>query len=131
MRPEEAAGLFVNSEYGFLLVKMGRIPEAFRAFEMMTQQNEAGKKAKGYRSLGLLNMYLGKYSAAQPCFREAAVLDKALKLMLSEMREQLYLASPFAQKGQKADFEKEMRAVGAIQKQMKIEPFFLYLVGRV
>ena len=131
LRPEEAVGTFVNNEYGFLLVKMGRIPEAFRTFEMMTQQSETAKKAKGYRSLGLLNTYLGKYSAAQPCFLEAAVLNKAIKQRLSEMREHLYLASTYAQKGRGAGFEKEMKAVLDIQKQLKIEPFFLYLVGRV
>jgi tetratricopeptide (TPR) repeat protein len=120
----------VNNEYGFLLVKMGKIAEALQTFELMIQQAEPGKKVKGYRSLGLLNLYLGKYSAAQPFFREAVVLDKTLKFSLSEIRERLYLASIFSQKGQREGFEREMKAVGEIQKQLKIEPYFLYLIGR-
>jgi len=128
--PGQATGIYVNNEYGFLLVKVGRIPDALKTFEMMVQRSEPSKKVKGFRSLGLLNMYQGKYSAAQPFFREAIVLDKTLKFSLSEIRERLYLASIFSQKGQPEGFEREMKAVHEIQKQVKIEPYFLYLIGR-
>jgi tetratricopeptide (TPR) repeat protein/predicted Ser/Thr protein kinase len=130
LKPEEATGIFVNNEYGFLLVKMGRIEEARRTFETMIQQGEAGKKARGYRSLGLLDMYLGKYAEAQSAFRESAVLNRALKAGLSELRDHLFLASIFSQKNQGASFDKEMARVLEIQEQVKIEPYFLYLVGR-
>jgi tetratricopeptide (TPR) repeat protein len=50
--------------------------------------------------------------------------------LLSEIRERLYLASIFNQKGQQESFLREMTAVREIQKELKIEPYFLYLIGR-
>jgi tetratricopeptide (TPR) repeat protein/predicted Ser/Thr protein kinase len=130
LRPEAAYGTIVNSEFGFLLVAMGKIPEAFQKFETMTQQADSSQKARGYRSLGLLNMYLGKYAAARPFFEEAVVLNRMLRYGLSELRDRLYLASISSQKGDWAGFEREMNAVRAIQKTTKIDPHFVYLVGR-
>ena len=130
LKPEAAYGTIVNSEYGFLLVAMGKIPEAFQTFETMTRQADAGQKARGYRSLGLLNMYLGKYAAARPFFEEAVVLNRTLRYGLSELRDKLYLASISSRKGDRAGFEREMNAVRAVQKTIKIDPFFVYLVGR-
>ena len=130
LRPEEAFGTIVNNEYGFLLVALGKIPDALKTFETMTQQPDSARKARGYRSLGLLNMYLGKYAAARPFFEEAIVLNKALQYGLSELREHLYLASILSRKGQREGFEREMRAVREIQKKIKIEPSFIYLAGK-
>jgi tetratricopeptide (TPR) repeat protein len=130
LKPEAAYGTIVNSEYGFLLVAMGKIPEAFQTFETMTRQADAGQKARGYRSLGLLNMYLGKYAAARPFFEEAVVLNRTLRYGLSELRDKLYLASISSRKGDGAGFAREMNAVRAVQKTIKIDPFFVYLVGR-
>jgi len=129
-RPKAAYGTIVNSEYGFLLVAMGKIPEAFQTFETMTQQADSSQKARGYRSLGLLNMYLGKYAAAQPFFEEAVILNRTLRYGLSELRDKLYLASISSRKGDRAGFERGMNAVRAVQKTIKIDPFFVYLVGR-
>ena len=61
LSPELSTGLYVNQEYGFLLVRMGKIREARQAFENMIAQPDNSLKAKGYRSLGLLLMYQGKY----------------------------------------------------------------------
>ncbi len=128
--PEWLTGVFVNNEYGFLLVKMGKIQEAAQVFEKMVQLNDPGKKAKGYRSLGLLDMYRGRYSSAQGHFQEAVILNKTLKSGLSELRDHLYLAAISNLKGRREGFEKEMVAVKQIQKEIKIDPYFLSLVGR-
>jgi len=127
--PTWLTAVFVNNEYGFLLVKMGKIPEAAQAFEKMVQLSDSFKKARGYRSLGLLDMYQGKYSSAQGYFEEAVLLNKALKGGLSELRDRLYLAAISRQKGRRDGFEKEMAAVARIEKEIKIDPYFLSLVG--
>jgi len=131
LNPDEITGLFVNNEYGFLLVRMGKVQEARQTFEKMIAQPAAPKKAKGYRSLGLLQMYQGQYSAAQDSLKEAVNLNKTFKYKLSEMRDHLFLAINFNKRKQKAAFEKEMAAVQLIQKEIKIDPVFLFQIGKI
>ncbi len=131
LNPEEVTGLFVNNEYGFLLVRLGRIQEARQAFEKMTAQPDNAKKAKGFRSLGLLQMYQGQYVAAQDSLREAVLLNKALKIKLSEMRDHLFLAINLNLKRQQTAFEKEMAAIQTIQKEINIDPVFLLKIGKI
>jgi len=131
LSPDVATGLFINSEYGFLLVRMGKIDEARQTFEKMIAQANNTKKARGYRSLALLEMYQGRYSAAQGHLHEAIILDKTLKAKLSEMRDHLFLAMAFRTKRQFEAFEKEMAEVTKIQKEINIEPSFLFKAGKV
>jgi serine/threonine protein kinase/tetratricopeptide (TPR) repeat protein len=131
LNPDEATGVFVNNEYGYLLVKMGKIPEARQTFEKMIAQPDNIKKTKGYRSLGLLLMYQGKYAAAQDSLKEAVNLNKTFKIKLSEMRDRLFLAINFNRKKQNDAFEKEMAAVKIIQNEIKMEPTFLYKIGKI
>jgi tetratricopeptide (TPR) repeat protein len=76
-------------------------------------------------------MYQGKYSAAQDSLKEAVILNKTLKSKLSEMRDHLFLAINFNMKKQKEAFEKEMAAVQMIQKEIKIDPVFLFKIGKI
>ena len=131
LSPDLATGLYINHEYGFLLVRMGKIQEARQTFEKMMAQPDNGLKAKGYRSFGLLQMYQGKYSAAQDSLKEAVILDKTLKYKLSEMREHLFLAINCNMKRQREAFEKEMAVVRMIQKEIKIDPGFLCKIGKI
>lgn len=130
LRPEEVTSIFVNGEYSFLLVRMGRIGDAALTLERMLQQDDPSKKAMGYRSLALLNIYLGKYSAAQGHLEEAVRITKTSHLKLSELRNHLFLAAVFLTKSGKDGFEKEMTAIRQIQKELRIEPYFIYLVGK-
>jgi serine/threonine protein kinase/tetratricopeptide (TPR) repeat protein len=131
LNPNLATGPFENQEYGFLLVRMGKIQEARRAFENMIAQAENHKKARGYRSLALLELYQGRYSAAEDNLREAVVLNKAMKAKLSELRDHLFLAMAFRMKRQYEAFDKEMAAVTKIRKDINIEPSFLFKVGKI
>ena len=131
LNPDSATGLFVNNEYGFLLVIMGKIQEARQTFENMIAQPDNAKKAKGYRSLGLLQMYQGKYSAAQDSLKEAVILNKTLKSKLSEIRDHLFLAINFKMKKQDEAFDKEIAEVLGIQKEFKIDPVFLFKIGKI
>ncbi len=130
LRPEDATDGIVNNEYGFLLVRMGRIEEAERTFEKMLQQDNLNKKEKGHRSLALLNIYFGKHMAAQEHLEEAVRLAIASKNKLAELRDRLYLARVSLRKGGNDAFEKEMKEVRQIQRESKISPDFIYLVGR-
>jgi len=131
LSPELSTGLYVNQEYGFLLVRMGKIQEARQAFENMIAQPDNSLKAKGYRSLGLLLMYQGKYGSAQDSLKEAINLNKILKYKLSELRDHLFLAMNFRMKRQYEAFEKEMKAVDAIQEEIKLDPVFIFKIGKI
>jgi tetratricopeptide (TPR) repeat protein len=110
---------------------MGKKDEARQAFENMIAQANNAKKSRGYRSLALLEMYQGRYAAAQGHLHEAIILDKTLKVKLSEMRDHLFLAMDFRTKRQDGAFEKEMAEVTKIQKEVNIEPTFLFKAGKV
>jgi serine/threonine protein kinase/tetratricopeptide (TPR) repeat protein len=131
LNPADITGQFVNHEYGFLLVQMGMIQRARETFEKMLATNDAGKRARGRRSLALLNMYQGKYAAAKEHLREAILMNKASETKLSEMRDHLFLASVFQTKGAVGDFGREMSEVRRLQKEINVEPYFLYLTGRM
>jgi tetratricopeptide (TPR) repeat protein len=128
--PGYAVDGIVNNEYGFTLIRKGRIEDAERAFEKMLQQSELAKKEKGHRSLALLNIYLGKCSTAQEHLEEAIRFAIASKLPLSELRDRLYLARLSLMQSKNAIFEEEMKAVRKIQGASKFDPFYVYLIGR-
>lgn len=129
--PLMATGLYVNHEYGFLLVRLGQIQKAEQNFERMLSTDDVGKKARGHRSLALLNMYRGKYSMAGDHFSQAVLLDQTSKFLLSEMRDRLFLAGVHRMKGRAGDSEREMKAVQQILNKLKVEPTFLYFSARV
>lgn len=129
LSPDLETGTFVNNEFGFLLVRMGKIREAEQTFKKMTGQADKWKKPKGFRSLALLQMYQGKYAAAQENLKEAVSLNKALQSGLSEFRDHLFLAMAFWKKGQNEAFEKEIAAMDKIRSAIKLEPFFLARFG--
>ncbi len=79
LNPDWETGTFINNEYGFLLVRMGKIEEAEKTFKKMTVVSDKIRKPKGFRSLALLQMYQGKYAAAQENLGEAVRLNKTLK----------------------------------------------------
>ncbi|MDH4197120.1 MAG: protein kinase, partial [Candidatus Aminicenantes bacterium] len=129
--PNMETALFVNGEYGFLLVRMGKVQEAARTFEKMMAENDLAKKARGYRSSAYLEMYQGRYTEAAESLKVAILTNKTAKSGLSEMRDHLILATVFSRKKNTEGFRKEMDAVKKIRQELKVEPFFLYLIGKV
>ncbi|MBM3305354.1 MAG: tetratricopeptide repeat protein [Candidatus Aminicenantes bacterium] len=127
--PGYETGTFVNNEYGFLLVRMGKVEEAEAAFRKMIAEPENWKRAKGYRSLGLLQMYRGRYGEALESLGQAVGVNRSLKAGLSEFRDRLFLAIALRRKGQEAACEKELAAMEAIRAAIKIEPTFLAKLG--
>jgi tetratricopeptide (TPR) repeat protein len=80
------------------------------------------QKARGHRSLGMLDMYQGKYSEAIANFKEAILLNKATHGLQSEYRDHLFLASAYRTKGRNADFASELAAANGILSQARFGP---------
>jgi tetratricopeptide (TPR) repeat protein len=129
LNPKLDTETFVNNEYGFLLVRMGRTEEAEAVFRKMIAQPENWKKPRGYRSLGLLQMYRGHYEEALRALEEAVGLNRSLKAGLSEFRDRLFLAIALRRMGEDEALGKQLAAIEAIRAGMKIEPFFLAKLG--
>jgi eukaryotic-like serine/threonine-protein kinase len=108
LRPAEITGPFVNNEYGFMLVKTGNISKAAETFQKMLSEDLDWKKARGHRSLGMLDMYQGKYSEAITNFKEAVLINKAGQQFQSEYRDRLFLASAYWTTGHSAEFASEL-----------------------
>jgi tetratricopeptide (TPR) repeat protein/predicted Ser/Thr protein kinase len=126
LNPRAITGTFVNHEYGVLLQRMGDLDQAAEVFEKMLSAEQRKTKAKGHRSLALLDMYLGRYSAAIEHFREAVRLNQGTEFGSSELRDRLYLAAALDGQGRSAEAAKQLAAAGRLRK----DPWSLYRVGR-
>jgi eukaryotic-like serine/threonine-protein kinase len=128
MRPSDLVGIFVNNEYGFTLVKMGNLAKAAETFQKMISEDQDRDKARGYRSLALLDMYEGKYSEAFVNLKEAILLNKAIHSLESEYRDHMFLASAYRIKGRTADFASELAAANRILSRAHFGPIWsMYL----
>ncbi|MBM3790647.1 MAG: tetratricopeptide repeat protein, partial [Acidobacteria bacterium] len=131
INPDMMLDTNINHEYGFTLVRMGRVDEAAGIFGKMTQAGSPEQRARGERSTALLLMYQGRYGAARSRLAEAVLLDQAGSRRLSEYRDRLYLSSLLLMKGQKEEFEKQIAEAWRIQETLSIEPAFLHIMGRI
>lgn len=81
LRPDFLTGQFINHEYGFTLVRGGLVDKAASVFTIVTEQPSPSPKARGHRSLGLLEVYRGRFSRAVDQLREA-ILDRPSLMIL-------------------------------------------------
>jgi serine/threonine protein kinase/tetratricopeptide (TPR) repeat protein len=130
LNPEDLYGMYVNHEYGFTLVEMGKLQDAEETFDKMLSR-DAARKARGHRSLALLRMYQGKYEAAIPHLKEAILIDKALQSPLSELRDRLFLARVYRLKGIRAGFEGELHAASQIHATTAMSPDWSLYLGTI
>ncbi|MGK7370934.1 MAG: protein kinase domain-containing protein, partial [Candidatus Halalkalibacterium sp. M3_1C_030] len=127
INPNWKKGMYVNSEYGFLLVEMGELEQARETFEIMLDSKDT--KARGLRSLALLNTYTGNFSRAVDHFKEAILLNKSNNTFLSEYRDRLFLAKAYLVKGMKADFLDEVNEIDSLIGKMDLSPTWLAKAG--
>jgi tetratricopeptide (TPR) repeat protein/predicted Ser/Thr protein kinase len=128
IRPSEITGPFVNNEYGFMLVKTGDIPKAAETFQKMLSEDVDWKKARGRRSLGMLDMYQGKFAEAIANFKEAVLINKARDQFQSEYRDRLFLASAYRTIGRNAEFASELASANGLLTKARFGPTWsLYL----
>ncbi len=90
LEPTWKAGENLNHEYGFALMRAGRSSDARRTFGLALASQE--ERARGLRSLALLDLYGGKYRDAQTRLLEAVRLNQARRRSLSAGRDLLDLA---------------------------------------
>jgi len=128
MRPAEITGTFVNHEYGFTLVRVGQIEKAQSTFEKMLPL-DASHKARGQRSMGLLDMYQGRYKAAAEHLREATLINKANGWALSEFRDRMFLATIYRRLGLAAEQTAELNNLAVILSKGQWAPEWLALAG--
>ena len=131
LRPEFLTGQYINHEYGFTLVHLGDFDAAVGVFTKMTQHSDRSLAARGHRSLGLLEMYRGRYAAAATQLREAVSIQQATGGWLSEFRDHLFLATAYDVSGLRATALAEIAAADKIASTQSLAPTWLHLLGKV
>ena len=89
----------VNHKYRFVLIRLGDVDRAAAHFGQMLAEKSSTSQARGHRSLGLLETYRGRYSAGIDHFKQAIVINRTNKAVVSEFRDRLYLARTYRGKG--------------------------------
>ncbi len=130
LHPEWMTSGNLNHEYGFVHVQMGELQKAEEIFNKMLPLGDR-QKARGYRSLGILYMYQGKYSSAIDYLKEATVRHKVLNQTVSEARDRLYLASAYRAKGNMDSFFEELNLIEQIKENQYLESLYLSLAGKM
>jgi tetratricopeptide (TPR) repeat protein len=105
--PSRITSYNLNHEYGFILVGAGQPEKAREVFGLALEKPET--RYRGLRSLGLLDLYEGRYGEAAAQLKEAIVQDQALKFPLPEARDRLYLAMAYAGMADLPAAERELR----------------------
>ncbi len=131
LRPSYITGNYINEEYGFTLARSGNIQKAGDVFQKMIVSDEIWKKARGYRSLGILSMYQGKLSDAIKAFRQAILLNSNENLVISEYRDHMFLASAYRLKGQNADFASELVLAERMLSDADFSPFWVSILAKI
>ncbi len=126
LEPAAIFGTFVNHEYGFTLIRAGRLAEAEAVFGRMKIEGELHAKAKGHRSLALLQMYRGQYASASEELRGAIVLDQTYKEAISEFRDRMYLVTALDARNQRPETDAAWREVDRLINRLSLSPSWLW-----
>ena len=123
--PSLRTALFVNHEYGFMLVRTGDLDGAAQTFKRMLSLDRPADRARGHRSLALLEMYRGRYAAAIDELRQAIVINKTVGAHVSEFRDRLYLARAYQAKGLMTQAGAELSAAHRLALDSALAPEWL------
>jgi tetratricopeptide (TPR) repeat protein len=121
---------FINHEYGFLLVGMGDVGKAAEHFMMMMSLEDTQSKARGHRSLALLDMYLGRYGAAVDHLEEAVLINRTFGFQVSELRDRIFLITALQALGREVEAAEQIAAARDLQHQVAMSPEWLYPIGK-
>ena len=130
LTPAMMLGIFVNHEYGFTLVKAGRIDEAGAVFERMKTEAPPSQQARGYRSSAFLDMCRGRYAAAVQQLRRAVALDRTHKAEVSEYRDRVILFTALRASGQARAAEEEWKAIEPLTRRLTLGPEWLWNLAK-
>jgi serine/threonine protein kinase/tetratricopeptide (TPR) repeat protein len=126
LSPELLFGLFINHEYGFTLVSMGKVTEARKVFQRMQTEAPAGARARGFRSMAFLEMYIGRYGAAIQQIRQAIALNRAAQQTVSEYRDRLILITALQASGRSHETTAEWIALRKLADTLTLGPEWLW-----
>ena len=130
LSPAHKTDLIVNHEYGFVLIRLGDLDRAAAHFAQMLAEKSSSSQARGHRSLGLLESYRGRYSAAIDHFKQAIVINRTNKAQVSEFRDRLFLARAYRAKGMAQAAAKELDAVHRLATTSTLAPEWLSGLGK-
>ena len=130
LSPALKTDLIVNHEYGFVLIRLGDLDRATAHFEQMLAEKSSSSQARGHRSLGLLETYRGRYSAAIAHFKQAIVINRTNKALVSEFRDRLFLARAYRAKGMAQAAAEELDAVHRLATTSTLAPEWLSRLGK-
>jgi serine/threonine protein kinase/Tfp pilus assembly protein PilF len=130
LKPDQITSYNINHEYGYAYVKMGDFQKAKQVFELMLAEDDT-RKTMGLRSLGLLHMYQGKYTAAADYLKETILMQQARKNVTSEVRDRLYLAAVYKARGMESEFRRELDETVAVCKRAKISPWWRQIAAKL
>jgi tetratricopeptide (TPR) repeat protein/tRNA A-37 threonylcarbamoyl transferase component Bud32 len=122
LRPAMLTGGFLNHQYGFTLVAVGRVDDARRVFEKMAAESDRDKQATGERSLALLDMYQGRYRDAINHLGSAILLNRSYHNALGELRNRLFIAGAAQALGDHRRFASELREADRLTAAQKLDP---------
>lgn len=129
INPAELTEVYVNQEYGELLISMGNIAKAAEAFQQMTHQADY-KKGMGYRSLGMLDLYQGKLTEGITNLKQAILIHKAANAKESEYRDHFFLASAYRTKGLERNFLSELEVARSLLASGHLGPIWIAYVAK-
>lgn len=126
LAPALIFGPYVNHEYGFTLVAAGRFADAEAVFGRMINEGELLAKAKGHRSLALLQMYRGRYALASEELRRAIALDQAYKEGVSQFRDRMYLLMALDARGERREADAAWLEADRLIRNLSLDPSWLW-----
>jgi pentatricopeptide repeat protein len=129
LRPDRLTYEILNHEFGQVYVRMGEFQKAREVFEKMLSQ-ENWKKARGHRSLALMEMYRGRYDTAVAHLKEGILLQGSPEV-LSELRDRLFLAAGYHVMGMMPAFREELDRAVALRTKRYIDPRFLQFAQKL
>jgi len=130
INPAEITETYVNQEYGALLLSMGNTAKAAETFQEMLAQPPDFKKGLGYRSLGMLDIYQGKFTEGIANLKQAILLHKAARMAEGEYRDHILLASAYRTKGSARDSLAELETAKRILSSAHLGPLWIAHVAK-
>ena len=130
LNPALKTDLIVNHEYGFVLIRLGDLDRAAAHFGQMLAEKSSRQPGARAPSLGLLETYRGRYSAGIDHLKQAIVINRTNKALVSEFRDRLFLARAYRAKGMAQAAAEELDAVHRLATTSTLAPEWLSRLGR-
>jgi tetratricopeptide (TPR) repeat protein len=108
LQPDWITSENLNHEYGYALVGAGQLEKAREVFTLML--GKPNQRFRGLRSLALLDLYEGKYKAAQPFLAEAIRINERAGDRLAAARNHFFLSRLLEGQGDRAGEARELSA---------------------